>query len=47
MTTEMMTAGEIADELVKLLPNQENATNEKYDNDVGRPSVGNGGERRI
>ena len=47
MTTGMMTAGEIADELVKLLPNRENATNEKNDNGDGRPSVGDGGERRV
>ncbi len=47
MTTGMMTAGEIADELVKLLPNRENATNEKNDNGGGRPSVGDGGERRV
>ena len=47
MTTEIMTAGEIADELVKILPSRENAVNEKNDNYGGRPSVGDGDERRI
>ena len=47
MTTGMMTASEIADELVKLLPNRENATNEKNDNGGGRLSVGDDGERRV
>ena len=47
MTTEIMTAGEIADELVKLLSNRENTANEKNDNDGGYPSVGGSGERRV
>ena len=47
MTTGMMTADEIADELVNLLSSQENSVNEKNDNDAGRPSVGNGNKRRI
>lgn len=47
MTTGMMTANEIADELVKLLPSRENVANEKNDNDGSRPFVDNGGERRI
>lgn len=46
MTTGIMTAGEIADELVKLLSNRENPANEKNDNDGGHPSVGGSGERR-
>lgn len=46
MTTGIMTAGEIADELVKLLSNRENLANEKNDNDGGHPSVGGSGERR-
>ena len=45
MTTGIMTAGEIADELVKLLSNRENPANEKNDNDGGHPSVGGSGER--
>lgn len=47
MTTGIMTAGEIADELVKLLSNRENPANEKNDNDGGHPSVGGSGERRV
>lgn len=47
ITTEIMTAGEIADELVKLLSNRENTANEKNDNDGGHPSVGGSGERRV
>lgn len=47
MTTGIMTAGEIADELVKLLSNRENPANEKNDNDGGHPFVGGSGERRV
>jgi hypothetical protein len=47
MTTGIMTAGEIADELVKLLSNRENPANEKNDNDGGHPSVDGSGERRV
>lgn len=47
MTTGIMTAGEIADELVKLLSNRENPANEKNDNGGGHPFVGGSGERRV
>lgn len=47
MTTGIMTASEIADELVKLLSNRENPANDKNDNDGGHPSVGGSGERRV
>lgn len=47
ITTGIMTAGEIADELVKLLSNRENPANDKNDNDGGHPSVGGSGERRV